>query len=112
MGDPVFQLTKVVEPKTIEDKDFAITNQTSLEDSVLIFNQSDSVTKNKFKLYFWTFNNAARHFTASWRWSDNTINQSMLNETIGHNCKNISYEYADIKIKLKNKSYSSFGSIK
>jgi len=109
LGDPVFQLSKVVEPKTIEDKDFAITNQTSLEDSILIFNQSDSVTKNKFKLYFWTFNNAARHFTASWRWSDNTINQSMLNETIGHNCKNISYEYADIKIKLKNKSYSSFG---
>jgi mannosyltransferase OCH1-like enzyme len=105
----VSDLVEIAKSKTIEHKDFAESKKISIEDAILIFNQHSLVNKFNFNLYFWTFNNVARHFIASWRWSDNSINKTIVSDIVSHKCKNVNYEYADIKIKLKNKSYSSFG---
>jgi len=108
IGEPVVDLVNLAKIKRNSDIDFAQNNKITIEDQIEIFNNSDTALKNNFHLYFWTFNNAARHFTAAWRWSDNTLNKNIISDLLNHNCSNINYEYADIKIKLKNKSYSSF----
>lgn len=109
LEDAVSELVAISKSKTIDDKDFAASKRFSIEDEVIAFNQNSIVKSLNVKLYFWTFNNVARHFIASWRWSDNSLNKNIVDGVVGHKCNNINYEYADIKIKLKNKSYSSFG---
>jgi hypothetical protein len=108
LGQPVSDLIKLSKGRTESDVDFAQDNRITIEEQIKIFNKSSEALKNNFKLYFWTFNNSARHFTAAWRWSDNTLQKNVITEMLNHNCENMNYEYADIKIKLKNKSYSSF----
>jgi mannosyltransferase OCH1-like enzyme len=109
LGTAAKDLIDITAAKTNADKDFAESKSINIEDAIMLFNQHSNCLENKVKLYFWTYNNVARHFTAAWRWSDNTIDKNIINNIMGHKCDNISYEYADIKIKLKNKSYSSFG---
>jgi mannosyltransferase OCH1-like enzyme len=109
LGDNIQVLINLCNIDHSKHLDFAEENSQSIDQIVESFNDLDQVKSNKFKLYFWTFNNAARHFTSAWRWSDHTIDDNIINKMIKHKCDNINYEYADIKIHLKKPSYSSFG---
>lgn len=110
LGDDMDVLVDLCNSQSNEYLDFAQENSSSIEETLDKFHNLSNVKSNKFKLHFWTFDNAARHFTASWRWSDNTLQNNMINKFMKHKCNNINYEYSDVKIYLKNKSYSSFGS--
>lgn len=112
IGEPVDKLINLTSSKKDSDPDFAQENGRMIEKIIEDFNNSESCTLNKFNLYMWNFNNSARHFIASWRWSDNTLNKNIVKNILDHDCDNINYEYADIKIRLKNKSYSSFIGVK
>lgn len=102
-------LLEIAGARKDSDKDYLNENINNVLNAINNFNNDPEVIKHKFYLYFWTFNNIARHFGATWRWSDNTVHTTAVDDLLGHVCKNESFEYADIKIKLKNGSYSSYG---
>jgi hypothetical protein len=109
LGDDIQSLINLCSPSPEKHLDFAEENSQSIDHTVENFNELNKVKSIGFNLYFWTFNNAARHFTAAWRWSDHTIDNNIISRMIKHKCDNVNYEYADIKIRLKKAAYSSFG---
>ena len=93
--------------------DFGLTWEDRIESAVKELNNSPSAQKEKFTLYTFNFNQVGRHFMSSQRWTDNAIGRpGIVTQILGRKPREISSDYAEVKIYLKNRpGYNSFGGV-